>query len=352
VEVYQDADYILYRRSKSTIDTSYPIHPQLTLLLSTSGSTGSGKQVRISYENLRSNTCAIVEALRIDESSRAIISLPMSYTYGLSVMNTHLFAGGTILLTKEGIYRKRFWDFYRRNHGNSFAGVPYMYQVLKKMNLTKYLFPGTRQMTQAGGKLDEELQHYFGEIAIENGCDFYIMYGQTEATARMTVLSAEDVLRKPGSVGKAIPDGKVLVWNDEDGCPCEPNETGLILYEGANVSMGYAEGWECLARGGMNGRRLLTGDYGYIDEDGYLYLTGRKDRNVKILGKRVSLEEVEQILQEWFGTKISCNLKDKLEISGVADKEEVETFISELLHISRECVRMVEEQKETDEKKY
>ena len=291
VTIREYEEYIL---CKTNMVRKENINEKLALLLSTSGSTGSSKFVRISYENIQSNTKSIVEYLKITDRDVAITTLPMSYTYGLSIINTHLYAGGTVIVTEKKIIESDFWKLVYENKVTSISGVPFTYEVLKRIGLEKLKHSSVSTMTQAGGKLSEELQKYFAEFAKEQGIDFYIMYGQTEATARMTYLPPKYIESKIGSVGIAIPGGEVFIDNGE------------VVYKGKNVTMGYAQNSKDLEKSDELGGVLHTGDIGYMDSDGFLYVTGRKDKFVKMFGKRINLGEVEIYLEKIFGKRFVC----------------------------------------------
>ena len=261
-----------------------PVHEKLALLLATSGSTGSPKLVRLSRENVESNARAIREYLKLDETERPITTLPMQYTYGLSILNSHLLAGGCILMTKESCVQEGFWKFFREQKATSLGGVPYTYQILKRLRFFEQEFPWLRSMTQAGGKLPADLVTEVGTWAQARGIRFYVMYGQTEATARMSYLPPEDCLKKPGSIGIPVPGGKFSLLG-EDGEPvCGTGVDGELIYEGANVSLGYAKNKEDLMRGDENRGVLHTGDIARRDADGYYYIAGRKKRFIKLYG--------------------------------------------------------------------
>ena len=169
----------------------YPLYDDLCLLLTTSGSTGSPKFVRQSYVNVKSNAQAIVDYLEIDASERPITTLPMNYTYGLSIINSHLLVGATILVTDKGLMQKEFWNFFRNEGATSFGGVPYTYEMLERLRFSRMDLPSLRYMTQAGGKITPELHARFAEYAASKNIKFIVMYGQTDATARMSYLPAE-----------------------------------------------------------------------------------------------------------------------------------------------------------------
>lgn len=337
-KVYEKYGYSLWR----TGFLAAPVHEKLALLLATSGSTGSPKLVRLSRENVESNARAIREYLKLDETERSITTLPMQYTYGLSILNSHLLAGGCILMTKESCVQEGFWKFFREQKATSLGGVPYTYQILKRLRFFEQEFPWLRSMTQAGGKLPADLVTEVGTWAQARGIRFYVMYGQTEATARMSYLPPEDCLKKPGSIGIPVPGGKFSLLG-EDGEPvCGTGVDGELIYEGANVSLGYAKNKEDLMRGDENRGVLHTGDIARRDADGYYYIAGRKKRFIKLYGVRVSLDACEQFLRGRFaGAEFACTGTDqRLEIYGT-DRTVLNAAadaLTEYLRVTPKCV--------------
>ena len=290
------------------------LNKQLALLLTTSGSTGSPKLVRLSKENLTSNAESIIEYLKIDASETPITSLPMYYSYGLSVINSHLLSGSTILLTNTSIMQKEFWDFAKMGNATSLSGVPYTYQMLKMLRFFRMDLPHLKLLTQAGGRLAENLVTEFVTNCIGANKTFVVMYGQTEATARMSYLPFEKALEKSGSIGIAIPGGEFYLV-DADGIKInEINVDGELVYVGNNVSLGYAENIDDLSKGDENQGTLYTGDIAKMDADGYFYITGRKKRFVKLYGNRVNLDEVEKILNLEFSSCVVVGNDDALTV--------------------------------------
>lgn len=302
-ELYSFYGYVLINRN---LKQKYELNPSLALLLTTSGSTGSPKFVRQSYENVRTNAESIVQYLSLDETERPITTLPMNYTYGLSIINSHLFAGGTLLATKKSLMQKEFWQFFREQKATSISGVPYTYEMLDRLRFTRMDLPSLRTMTQAGGKLIPELHKKFAEYARDNGKQFFVMYGQCEATARMGYLPADKAVEKCGSMGIAIPGGKFHLIDVNGEEITVPDTVGELVYEGENVTLGYAECKEDLTRGDERNGLLHTGDMARFDEDGYYYIAGRKKRFLKIYGNRVNLDEID------------CMIKGKFENMDVA----------------------------------
>lgn len=259
-----------------------PLHDDLALLLATSGTTGSPKLVRLSAAAVEANAAAIAAYLAIGPGERAIASLPFHYAYGLSVLTSHLRAGAAVVLPGAGITEPAFWDVAERHAVTSFAAVPHGYRVLRAAGWERRALPALRTMTQAGGRLDPEVALRLGRTMRERGGRFVVMYGQTEATARMAWLPPEELERRPGSIGVAIPGGRLDV------------EDGELVFRGPNVMLGYAETRDDLARGDELGGVLRTGDLGHADDDGFHYVTGRRARFAKVLGLRLSLDDVER----------------------------------------------------------
>ncbi len=300
-----------YMVSKRHPESAVKLHPDLALLLTTSGSTGSPKLVRQSRKNIISNAKSIAEYLELDASERPITTLPMNYTYGLSIMNSHFGVGAAVLLTEHTLFEREFWQFFKEQGATSFGGVPYTYQILKRLNFFDMDLPSLRTMTQAGGKLPVNLHKEFAEYAASTGRKFIVMYGQTEATARMSYLPAADAIRKCGSMGIAIPGGIFKIMEDPQTEITKPDTVGELVYEGDNVTMGYAECAADLEKGDERGGILFTGDMAKRDSDGYYYITGRKKRFLKMYGKRVNMDEIEQILRgRYEGVEIACTGED------------------------------------------
>ena len=294
------------------------IHSNLALLLSTSGTTGSQKFVRLSYENLRSNAESIVEYLEIDENERAVMNLPLSYSYGMSIVNSHLLAGATILLTDESVMGKSFWEFVKEQKATSLAGVPFTYQMLQRIGLTKMDLPHLKTLTQAGGRLNEKLVRHYGEWALANDKRFYVMYGQTEAAPRMSYIPYDKVLEKAGTIGIAVPGGELSIIEGE------------LVYKGLNVMMGYAECLADLAKGDEMGGLLHTGDTTTVDEDGYFTITGRLKRFIKLFGLRINLDDVEKKLESKFHIPLACTGSDDKLVVAIEQEEFVDVVKAEI----------------------
>jgi acyl-CoA synthetase (AMP-forming)/AMP-acid ligase II len=266
---------------------------ELAVLLSTSGTTGSPKLARLSHRNIVTHADSIVEYLEIDEQERAIQSLPIHFSYGLSVLNTHLAAGGSVILPTEPIMRPEFWAEAARWGATSFAGVPYSYSILQRTGLLRDAMPDTMHtLTQSGGRLAPETIIELHEMMSARGGRLFVMYGQTESTARMSYVPPNALPEKANTVGIAIPGTSLSIRvGDEE--TTDPDVEGEVIHRGPNVMLGYAEQREELSRGDDLGGVLRTGDLGVLDMDGFLRLTGRTKRIAKVFGLRVNLDEIE-----------------------------------------------------------
>lgn len=333
--VFSEYGYSLLRTTNDHVEDLYE---KLALLLTTSGSTGSPKLVRQSYDNIRSNTESIVEYLKLDSTERPITTLPMNYTYGISIINSHLYVGATILLTDKTLMQKQFWEFFKAQNATSFGGVPYTYEMLKKLRFFRMDLPSLRTMTQAGGKLIPELHREFGQYALDTGRNFVVMYGQTEATARMAYLPPEKTLEKAGSMGIAIPGGTFSLIDIDGNQINDSDVVGELVYEGENVTLGYAEKREDLKKEDERSGRLETGDMAKRDSDGFYYIVGRKKRFLKIFGKRVNLDEIDGLVKGRF-SGIECastGVDDKLYVfvNNSHVLQDVKDYIVDKIHIN------------------
>ena len=340
---YSDAGYSLL---KTDFNHEFELYDELALLLTTSGSTGSPKLVRQSYKNIKANTASIVDYLELDETERPITTLPMNYTYGISILNTHLYVGASIILTEKTIMQREFWQQFKENEATSFGGVPYIYEMLAKLRFFRMELPSLRTMTQAGGKLSPELHKQFAEYAEHNGKHFVVMYGQTEATARMAYLPYDKALEKYGSMGIAIPGGRFELIDVNGEVITEPEIIGELVYYGDNVTLGYAQCGEDLAKGDEWHGRNVTGDMAKCDADGYYYVTGRKKRFLKIFGSRVNLDETERLVKAQFPEFDLCcgGVDDKMYvfITDGGQKITVKKFLAEKLTLNPSAFEIVE----------
>lgn len=339
--VYEAYGYCLL---KTEFAEKTPLYEELGLLLTTSGSTGSPKLVRQSYQNIQANAESIVSYLELNETEKPITTLPMNYTYGLSIINSHLQVGATILMTTRPILSKEFWDFMKANGATSFGGVPYTYEMLKRIRFFKMDLPSLRTFTQAGGKLSPELHKEFAEYAMEKGKHFVVMYGQTEATARMAYLPYEKALEKYGSMGIAIPGGKFTLADVNGNAITEPDVVGELIYEGENVTLGYATQRKDLENGDERNGRLETGDMAKMDTDGYFYIVGRKKRFLKLFGNRINLDEIERMVKKEFdGLDVATAGTDAQMLVFITDEallDNVGRMIAERTHINSHAIKV------------
>lgn len=328
--VYEKLNYCLVKKA---LPREIKLFGELALLLTTSGSTGSPKLVRQSYQCIKANTEQIAEYLQLDNTERPITTLPMNYTYGLSIVNSHLWVGAIICLTDKTVIQKEFWNMLKEKRCTSFGGVPYTYEMLDKLRFYRMDLPDLRYMTQAGGKLLPHLHKKFAEYAKEKHKKFIVMYGQCEATARMAYLPAEYSLEKQGAMGIAIPRGELRIVDDNGDEIVEPGISGELIYRGENVTLGYAESAMDLSKGDEFQGELHTGDVAQRDEDGFYYIVGRMKRFLKIFGNRVNLDEVDRLIKNHFSGMecASCGMDDKMYIfiTSKEKQEKVRKYISE-----------------------
>ncbi len=301
-EVWSAFDYCLL---KTGYEKEYKLNDELALLITTSGSTGSPKLVRQSATNILDNAISIATYLKLDDTERPITTLPMNYVYGLSIINSHLLVGATLLLTEKTLMQKEFWAFFKEAEATSFGGVPYTYEMLDKLRFYRMDLPSLRTMTQAGGKITPELHEKFAAYAAEKGKQFVVMYGAAEATSRMGYLPPDKAVEKKGSMGIPIPGGKFFLLDSDGNEITTPRTTGELVYEGRNVTLGYAECGDDLIKGDERHGRLETGDMAQFDEDGFYFIVGRKKRFLKIYGNRVNLDEIDRLIKGKFEIEVA-----------------------------------------------
>lgn len=290
------------------------INNKLCLLMPTSGSMGSVKFVKISKENIVENTNSIIRYLKITSNEKTITNMPFNYSYMLSIINTHIQIGASIFVTNESMLQKQFWNDLKINKISSFNGVPYHYDILIKLGLKSTYNNNLKLFTQAGGKMNIENQKLILDFFKRSNAKFITMYGQTEASPRISYLEPKYNFTKLGSIGKAIPKCKMWIENSRGKKIDKTNEIGELVFKGKNVFMGYAKDIRDLKKPDTNKGLLKTGDLAFVDKDGFFYLTGRKNRVIKIFGNRFSLDEIEERMQKK-GISIACkNKNDELYI--------------------------------------
>lgn len=322
--LFNNGEYGLIERDVVVDDMSMALNEDLCMCLTTSGSTGSPKFVRLSRKNLISNAESIAEYLGIDENERPITVLPMHYSFGMSVINSHLIKGATLLLTDKSVTQREFWNFLKEYKATSISGVPYTYEMLVRLRFFRMDIPSLKTMTQAGGKLSPSIVKDYAEYAEKTHKHFVVMYGQTEASPRMSYLPSDKCIEKYSSIGVPIPGGKFLIRDTSGNEIKEPYIDGELVFCGENVCMGYAEKRADLSKGDENNGILYTGDIAHCDENGFYYITGRMKRFVKIWGNRTNLDALETLIKE-NGIECACvGVDDRITVY-VTDTDASET---------------------------
>jgi hypothetical protein len=273
-------------------DRSINMHEDLCVLLSTSGSTGSPKMVKLSVENIDSNAHSIAEYLALTQHDRGVTALKFNYSYGMSVINSALATGGSLLVTERAVTDEAFWDGFIEQACTNFPGVPYSFEMLARMGDRLAHCSALRFMTQAGGKLAPELVQKLAALGKEQGWQFFVMYGQTEASPRIAYLPPELACKYPAAIGRAIPGGAIDIVGSDGNALQAPGAEGELRYKGPNIFIGYAENQAGLA-GSQTYDCLMTGDIARWNEAGLIEIVGRSSRFVKPFGLRVNLADVE-----------------------------------------------------------
>lgn len=290
-KIYTAYGYILLKTSNEP----YPLNQNLSMLLTTSGSTGSPKLVRHKYGNLEANAENVAKVFSWARDEVGICDLPMNYTMGLNVINSHLVVGASVLMVKANLMDPDFWEFVKVNNGTSFCGVPFSYEIMRRVGFEKMDFPNLYTLAEGGGKLTDKMFKWIASYCKNSGKRFCATFGTSETSARMAFLDPDFALKKIGSIGKAIPNGELFLIDEvenEDG-----TVTGELGYRGPNVTMGYALCKNDLQKDDEFCGEYHTGDIARRDTDGFYFIIGRKGRFLKLFGLRVSLDEMERILK-------------------------------------------------------
>ncbi|WP_199422466.1 AMP-binding protein [Actinotalea solisilvae] len=313
--------------------TAHDLHPDLALLLSTSGSTGAPKLVRLSRANLQANAEQVADALGVRPDDRAATTLPFHYSYGLSVVHSHLLRGATLVLTDLSVVDPCFWALAREAGVTTFAGVPYTFELLDRLGVERMDLPSLRYVTQAGGRLAPDAVRRWAGVGRERGWDLVVMYGQTEATARIAVLPPDLAPTRPGAVGRAVPGGSLRIE------PVPGSPDGELVYEGPNVMLGYAESPADLALG-RTVDVLRTGDLARLGPDGVVEVVGRRSRFLKVVGLRVDLGHVEAVLAGMGLTAAAAGRDERLVVAveGALDAGLLGALLAERLALPRGAV--------------
>jgi acyl-CoA synthetase (AMP-forming)/AMP-acid ligase II len=271
--------------------SAHDLHPELSLLLSTSGSTGSPKLVRLSHAAVLANAEAIADALGIRADDVAATTLPLHYCYGLSVLHSHLVRGAAVSLTDASVLDDGFWEQARRGGVTTFPGVPHTFELLARRGFSREDLPSLRYLTQAGGRMVPARVRELAAQGAREGFDLVVMYGATEATARMAVLAPASTAAAPGSIGRPLAGASFEL------APVEGAEPGVgeLVFHGPNVMLGYATAPGDLALGRTT-HELRTGDLARRRGDGLWEVVGRRSRIAKVFGLRVDLDRAEREL--------------------------------------------------------
>lgn len=327
-DIVIDADGVRRRGAQH-----HDLHPDLALLLSTSGSTGSPKLVRLSAANLLANAESIAEYLEISDTDCAATTLPMSYCYGLSVIHSHLLRGAALILTDLSVIDDAFWALFGRHQGTSFAGVPYTFDLLDRIGFDTMSLPHLRYITQAGGRLEPARVRQFAALGQRRGWQLFVMYGATEATARMAYLPQELAATRAEAIGRPIPGGHL--WID-----APDGEIGELVYQGPNVMMGYARDAADLSAAAGNDE-LRTGDLARRGDDGLFEVVGRANRFAKLFGLRIDLQRVESALRERGIAALCTDDDDTLVTATTHDAQTVRGAVTEITGLPAGSVRAV-----------
>lgn len=321
------------------------LYEDLSFLLPTSGSTGSPKLVRHTYVNIEANARNVSLMFKMTGEERAMASLPMHYTMGLSVIASHLYAGATVVLSNRSLMDMAFWKTMKEERISSFTGVPFSYEIMHKLRIFRRMeFPDLKIITQGGGKLSEDIYQECCEYAERTGKQFIPTYGQSECTARMAYLEADKAAKKLCSIGKAEPNGQLSIIDNDGNETFEGEAIGEMVYRGENVTMGYAYCKEDLLKGDENYGVMHTGDIAHRDAEGYYFIIGRMKRFLKIFGLRIGLDEVENLVKTNFDTDCLCTGTDDMLTIHVTNNgimDQVSEFIEKTTHLFKKNIEVV-----------
>lgn len=318
----EDPDDLYGYSMTATGEDKCEMYSGLSHLLPTSGSTGSPKLVRHKYDNIEAAGLNISTFFRLTDNDRPLMVLPLHYTMGLSMVFSHLKVGATILITDRNMTDPMFWKFIKEERATSFTGVPFSFEILDKMRFTRMKLPDLTLLTQGGGKMPAELNLKFAEYCRDNGKRWVATYGQSEGTARMAWLPEKYAISKMGSIGIAVPNGRLSLRDSDGNEITRSPASGEMCYEGKNVTMGYARCREDLALGDERHGFLPTGDIAYRDADGFYFIKGRMKRFLKIFGNRIGLDECDQIVKAKVSCECACTGNDNLLIVYLTDRKE------------------------------
>ncbi|MDC7692824.1 AMP-binding protein [Asticcacaulis sp. DXS10W] len=325
------------------VPSEMPVHPDVAVLLSTSGSTGTPKFAQFSHSALYANAEAIKTYLALTSQEHPMVHLPMHYSYGMSVINSHILAGATLILSEKSVMEPGFWARMNQENATSLSGVPFHYEILLRLGVDRKAPASLRTLTQAGGRLAPQHVTRVAELAQSKGWQFFVMYGQTEAGPRISYVPPEHIVEKPGTIGRPIPNVQIELRDDTGSEITATNEEGEMVVHSPSIMMGYAQNRSDLNNGDTLKGRLVTGDLAKRDEEGYLTITGRKSRFIKLQGNRISLEDVERRLDE-AGHKVVCVGEDDrlyVALEGALETEGTRNAIGILFQFPIRYVKVV-----------
>lgn len=347
--VYEDYDYSILR---TNYNEEEKLDEDLCMCTSTSGSTGTQKLVRLSYQNIAENTMQgwdffytnlERENIPLDNSNfKCLVALPINYSFVLLIINIVLWGGGVVLITERNPFEKEFWEFFVREKANTFHGIPYHCEILNKIGFFENQYPDLQIMIIAGGVLSNELYDKCVSFAKRNKTIFGIGYGQSEATAVISELEGDKVESKKGSIGKGLTGMNLYLIDDAGNKINKPGIDGELVVEGNNIALGYSKDRKDLSKGNEFNKVLYTGDIAVFDEDGYFYIKGRKSRFVKLYGNRINLDDIELLIKkEYKNLDIACVGKDEKIYIFINDEKyqnEVEAFILSKLNLNKKAI--------------
>ena len=337
-KIYSAYGYVLLE----TEYEPYPLNDKLSMLLTTSGSTGSPKLVRHKYGNLEANAENVAKVFSWSVDEVGICDLPMNYTMGLNVINSHLVVGASVLMMKANLMDPVFWEFIGANGGTSFCGVPFSYEVMRRIGFDKMDLPKLYTLAEGGGKLTDKMFKWIAKYAKNSGKRFCATFGTSETSARIAFLDPEMALKKVGSVGKAIPNGELFLTDEV--LNLDGSATGEFSYRGPNVTMGYALNRDDLMKDDEFCGEYRTGDIAMRDADGFYFIIGRKGRFLKLFGLRVSLDETERILKtQYQNADFVCTGDDQRMNIFCTDeeiKDKIVPFISAKTNLHKSAFRV------------
>lgn len=333
-ELLGSFDSAILMRTKTPVDLAP--HADLAALLGTSGSTGDPKFVRLSYQSVDACTQSICDYLELTPDRRCISLLPLHYSYGLSVLNTAAAQRASFVVSNLSVVTRDFWPLLKQWQVTDLSGVPFVFEILRRTRIPQDALDQLKCVTQAGGPLNVELTRYFYEMFAAADVRYFSMYGQTEASPRISYLAPEFAVEKEGSVGIPIKHGKAIIA--ETGAA---KGEGELLYKGPNVAMGYAFSRDDLTLGDVFQGSLLTGDQVKIDDDGFIFIVGRRKRFVKLHGISVNLDHVESVLKS---AELNCVVVGKENLIVICfadcDTQDVSTQVADKFTFHPSCLRL------------